>query len=657
MRTGRNLLRIVSHESPVLLFKESAWRVWKKWKQNRFKTLTSNGHCPVRFRKLPYYDPIPKSWNSSAKDIVCGVADEVCKGRFPFLSYETEALGFPPPWHLDFVSGKEWEMALGGELEIVRHDGSDVKVPWELSRLQHLPVLGKAHAMTGEDRYREAAKTLLSDWIDRNPVGMGVNWTIAMEAALRSISIVLLLNLLWPLRPEEKPWLEKVTRSLWHHYLYIEAHLEFSHIVRSNHYLSNIVGLVWLSHSLEANSMRARRRSYQHLVEREILDQVYADGGDYEASSGYQVLVAQLFTSVFLLLRADQVEVNESFRDRLKQMYGWMKALADQQGRLPHIGDCDDGRVEWLLDDLKQMYSVALPERDSLRVSSFIGLGETIFVDAPSERVTDSTWYELRSARRPVPTTSTSQWANLSIQILPDSGIAVSRFGAAEILFTAIPNGIHGKGSHTHNDKLSFIVRLDGEDMLCDSGTGCYTRDAARRNSFRATAGHNTAIVDQYEQNDIADSRRGIFSLGNEAEVSRIEEFSDDEYRCLRASHFGYRKIGVVHTRVLKLKPKNGVLIEDTFSGGAKHDVELHFHLGERWKVGHIESEATELRIGLTGTRNAELRVWGCDTLAAEKRPAQISRLFGNSIAAEEVLVRLRGSLPLTIYSELVWEE
>jgi hypothetical protein len=657
MRTGRNLLRIVSHESPVLLLKESAWRVLKKWKQSRFNARTLNGHCPVRFRHLPYYHPLPKSWNSSAREVVCGVADEVCKGRFPFLSYETATLGFPPPWHLDFVSGKKWEMAPGGELETVRHDGSDVKVPWELSRLQHLPVLGKAHVLTGEDRYREAAKTLLSDWIDRNPVGMGVNWTIAMEAALRSISIVLLLNLLWPLRPEENPWLEKVTRSLWHHYLYIEAHLEFSHIVRSNHYLSNIVGLIWLSHALEARSMTAKRRSYQQLVEREILHQVYADGGDYEASSGYQVLVAQLFTSVLLLLRADEAEVNKSFRDRLKQMYVWMKTLGDPQGRLPHIGDCDDGRVEWLLDDLKQMRSIPLPERDSLRVSSLLGMGEALFGNAPSEGVTASTWYGLKPASQPVPTGGAAPPKNVSIQTLPDSGIAVSRFGVAEITFIAIPNGIRGKGSHTHNDKLSIMLRLDGEDLLCDSGTGCYTRDAARRNSFRATAAHNTAIVNQYEQNDIPDSPRGLFSLGNEAQVTQIEEFRDGEVRCLRASHFGYRKIGVVHTRVLKLKPANGVLIEDTFSGSAKHDVELHFHFGERWKVGHIESQTTELRTTLKGTRNAELRVLGCNSLLAEKKTSQISRLFGNSIGGEEILVRLSGSLPLTIYSELMWEE
>ena len=39
-----------------------------------------------------------------------------------------------------------------------------------------------------------------------------------------------------------------------------------------------------------------------------------------------------------------------------------------------------------------------------------------------------------------------------------------------------MPNGCRGKGSHTHNDKLSFILRVNGEELFGDSGTGVYTR-------------------------------------------------------------------------------------------------------------------------------------------------------------------------------------
>jgi len=97
-------------------------------------------------------------------------------------------------------------------------------------------VLGKAHLITGDERYRDAAKELLSDWMQANPVGVGVNWSLAMEAALRSMSICFLLNLLSPLRAEEQSWLTAVTSSLWQHLVYIEAHIEFSHLISSNHY-------------------------------------------------------------------------------------------------------------------------------------------------------------------------------------------------------------------------------------------------------------------------------------------------------------------------------------------------------------------------------------------------------------------------------------
>ena len=68
-----------------------------------------------------------------------------------------------------------------------------------------------------------------------------------MEAALRGISLCLTMDLLWPFADEEKPWLDQMTASLWQHLRFIEAHSEFSFLLRSNHYLSNIVGLTTLS--------------------------------------------------------------------------------------------------------------------------------------------------------------------------------------------------------------------------------------------------------------------------------------------------------------------------------------------------------------------------------------------------------------------------
>ena len=73
-------------------------------------------------------------------------------------------------------------------MRIVRHDGSDVKAPWELSRLQWSPVVAKAFVVSGETGSNAG---LAHNWIADNPPGLGVNWTVAMEAALRGISLSL----------------------------------------------------------------------------------------------------------------------------------------------------------------------------------------------------------------------------------------------------------------------------------------------------------------------------------------------------------------------------------------------------------------------------------------------------------------------------------
>ena len=199
------------------------------------------------------------------REAILAYADAILRGEYPLMGYGSPHLGTNPDWQCDWVSGKSWPLEDSRKIRIVRHDGSDVKAPWELSRLQWSPVVAKAYVLTGERRYREALRSLLTDWIVRNPVGKGVNWTVAMEAALRGISLCLTMDLLWPFTDEEKPWLDQMTASLWQHLRFIEAHSEFSFLLRSNHYLSNIVGLTTLSAYLRPG-MRRRLRKYARAV-------------------------------------------------------------------------------------------------------------------------------------------------------------------------------------------------------------------------------------------------------------------------------------------------------------------------------------------------------------------------------------------------------
>ena len=640
-----------------MLAREALWRARREWSRRRILARLEHPH-DVKFCSIPYYKPDLQSLHEQSRALIVAFADEIRGGRYPFLGYGTVDLGTRPKWNFDFMSGATWSHVPLECRECIRHDGSDVKVPFELSRLQFLPILAKAHVLTGSDSYRQAAKELLSHWIQSNPVPLGVNWTIAMEAALRAMSICFLLNLLSPLRPEEQPWLATVARSLAQHLHYIEANIEFSHLLTSNHYLSDVVGLYCLSMFLDGEGMTERRRKYRQWIEAEMSKQVYEDGGDYEASTGYQVLVTQLFTTALLLMRSDRsAPAKPAFVERLRMMFQFLNAVASASGQLPQVGDCDDGRTELLAGDLQQMIHCPVAERNSLRVPHLLGLGQRLFgVGAgPGD---DAAWYGLTgTTETPYAEPPLERGAVSPIKVLPNSGIGVLKHGSAELLFFAIPNGILGKGSHTHNDKLSFVLRVSGQEVFSDSGTGCYTRDLTMRNRFRSTEAHNTLLIDGTEQNRIDAGRRGLFVLGNEAAVSPIQAGREAQGYFLRASHIGYNSLGVIHTRTIRaVGDEFSFVIEDALDGDGVHDFELNFQLAP-----HRSAEVTAAENGILcrilGDRQIQLAISGPTTLQGSVQPSPVSTVYSVAVPAVKVRLWGRAALPARITTRISWAD
>jgi uncharacterized heparinase superfamily protein len=650
-------IRILKRESPLLIAREVLWRAHREWNKRRILSrLERPGH--LKFRSIPYYNPDLHALGEDSRALIITFADEIRAGRYPFLGYGTVKLGTRPKWNFDFISGTEWPYLRNECRECIRHDGSDVKVPYELSRLQFLPVLGKAHVLTGEESYRGVAKDLLSHWIRSNPAPVGVNWTLAMEAALRAMSICFLLNLLSPIRREEEPWLATVIRSLAQHLLYIEANIEFSYLLTSNHYLSNVVGLYCLSMFLEGEGMAARRSKYRQRIEAEMVQQVYKDGGDYEASTGYQVLVSQLFATALLLMRSDRSAPDSpAFVERLSMMFRFLNAVASTSGQLPQVGDCDDGRVELLVDDLEQMACSPVAERNSLKVSHLLGLGQRLFGIGKGP-VADAAWYGLTGTTLiPYSQPQIKPGSRSPIEVLPNSGIGVLKNGSGELLFFAIPNGIFGKGSHTHNDKLSFVLRVHGQEVFCDSGTGCYTRNLAMRNLFRGTAAHNTLLIDGTEQNRIDAGPRAAFILGNDAAVSAIQEGRDARGYFLRASHTGYRALGVTHTRTIHVAPnERAFVVEDDLEGNGVHDFDLNFHLAPNRNAQLAVSEE-EISCRILGRSEVQLTVTGPTGLQGAIQPSLVSSAYNTTVPAEKLRLWGRAALPVRITMRVSWAD
>ena len=120
---------------------------------------------------------------------VLQAAEAVLARRVDMLGSGPIQLGRPIDWLVDFKTGRRWEPAFHRSIEYANLDEpSDVKVPWELSRLQWAIPAGQAYLLTGEERYAVAVRELLDEWIAGNPYGLTVNWACTMDVALRILS-------------------------------------------------------------------------------------------------------------------------------------------------------------------------------------------------------------------------------------------------------------------------------------------------------------------------------------------------------------------------------------------------------------------------------------------------------------------------------------
>ena len=108
---------------------------------------------------------------------------------------------------------------------------------------------------------------------------------------------------------------------------------------------------------------------------------------------------------------------------------------------------------------------------------------------------------------------------NLKLHSYPRFGVFIFTSDRIHLTVCAAPCGQNGFGGHSHNDKLSFELNMDGEDVIIDPGTYLYTPLPDRRNEFRSTGVHNTAVVDGEEQNRWIEGVRSLFLLNNETKV------------------------------------------------------------------------------------------------------------------------------------------
>lgn len=213
-------------------------------------------------------------------------------------------------WHSDFFSGRRWDSnSCSAVIPWVTNDSSDIKIPWELSRLSHLPqCLFSAYSLrstniSSSNQLFDRTFYSIIDFIINNPPGYGVNWACAMDVSIRAANLALFIKLTTNLDFDLSQ--EKYTilfRSLDDHVNFISCNLEYSQH-SNNHYLTNLCGLLIslciLPQSPKRDSLLLFCLYSLHV---EVDRQFLTDGGNFEGSTGYHRYTTEMVFYTFIFL-------------------------------------------------------------------------------------------------------------------------------------------------------------------------------------------------------------------------------------------------------------------------------------------------------------------------------------------------------------------
>ena len=290
----------------------------------------------------------------------------------------------PILWQIDYKSGYTWSAKTWyTEIAYGHLPGVDVKVPWELARMQHLPMLARAFriAETSErDVYVREFRNEILDFIATNPPQFGVNWRCTMDVGIRVANWLVAYDLFKTFGASFDDDFERVlAASIYDHGRHIIRNLEYSLNLRSNHYLSDIAGLLFaalhLSPSDETDAWLAF--ALQELVS-EMAHEFHEDGSNFEGATSYHRLSTELmlYSALFAVqmdpARRNRVKIYkcslhqvqpslkpigkqefdldrdeifpEWFWERLAKALRFTSDLLHEDGTIPQIGDNDSGR-------------------------------------------------------------------------------------------------------------------------------------------------------------------------------------------------------------------------------------------------------------------------------------------------------------------------
>jgi len=447
----------------------------------------------------------------------------------------------------------------------------------------------------GAKQRRERHYRLIQRWIKENPPTRGNGW----EPYPTSLRIVNWIK--WDLYHSALS--EAAIESLVLQLRWLRRRLEY-HLL-GNHLLANAKALVFGGLYFQGQEADEWLKTGLRLLHRELPEQILSDGGHFELSPMYHLIILEDILDLINICRVYDHSVPEEWLEKARQMLHWAAVMRHPDGDIPFFNDA------------------ALGGAGSFKaLQDYAG---RLDIDTPSE-------------------TGGSVWLKSSGYLRFVCKDAVLFLDAASIGPDYLPG-------HAHADTLSLELSLFGRRVLVNSGTSVYGTGPERQRQ-RGTEAHNTIMVDDQDSSEVW----GGFRVARRARIRHVDCVPEDGVAV--AEHDGYCRFAGRPTHQRRIELREGSLaVIDTVRGSYRHCIQGSWHLHpdiDVQRMGERSSAGFLLRIPAGDeVREAALAVHGPVALTVEECTWHPE--FGRVVPNKRVLFRYDGPLPVTVTTHLQW--
>lgn len=570
------------------------------------------------------------------KEIILRDAGNALAHRFELLGSGL-VTSDPIDWHCDFKSGHRWPKGKYYKkyMRINKADDSDVKVPIELSRFHHLLWMGEAYLMTGDEKYPEEIVAQIRNWIEENPYAYSINWSCAMDVAIRAVNWIYALNMIISSDTVDDKFCRQITGSLLEHIHFIYQNLEKGAPYSGNHYASNLSGLVVLGLLFRDDKPIKSYFDFGRAeLFREIRNEVLPTGVHYEKSISYHRLMTELFAYPVILLQKNGYDIPPDIRYRIQSMFDFIRAYTKPDGSAPLVGDNDDGR---LLPFVKHAFN---------QHAHLLSVSALMFGNTNYESGATADAFFLLPERYPLSVSVPPESYPSGSKIFPDAGFAVLKNESFYIFFNNSGIGMYYMelnkkiiGTHNHADLLSFDLSYGKCNVFTDAGAYVYTSSLKAHNEFRSTAKHNTINIDGCDQYHVEQENFWAYS-GFKAPTYLEHSQGKDCQRISGEYRWTLPGDTVQHKRTLELH-NNRVVLADEISATGEHLFQSCFMLDAGIKVESVETKVIKL-FNEQHNQRINLEIQTDYAVTIRTGPDYVSYAYGCLTATSKLIVEFR---------------